>query len=224
MRILIVEDSERLRKNISTALKRTGYAVDCAEDGETGTWYALNNDYDAIILDIMLPKRNGLEILDELNRKSRVTPVLLLTARDTVEDRVHGLDRGADDYLTKPFALEELLARVKVLCRRKYQARNPQFSIGNLTIETSAKSVHCEDREIQLKPREYAVLELLALRAGEVVSRSEIENHIYDDLADPMSNVVESAISILRKKMSESGVNARVTTRRGQGYLLQPPE
>jgi len=222
MRLLIVEDSDRLRQTLATALRKSGYAVDAAADGEEGQWLAENNAYDAIVLDIMLPKRDGLAVLAGLRRKKIDTHVLLLTARDTVADRVQGLRAGADDYLIKPFALDELLARVEALCRRAYGAKQSLMQIAGLEIDTAARAVRRDGRPVPLSAREYSLLEYLAKRRGHIVTRAEIEAHIYDEAVDPMSNVVDSAICILRKKLEAGAAAAAplIHTRRGQGYIL----
>jgi DNA-binding response OmpR family regulator len=222
MRILLVEDSQRLRKSVGTALRRTGYAVDVSGDGEEGLWFAKSNDYDAVILDVMLPKLDGLSLLKQLREGGKAMHVLLLTAKDTVQDRVHGLRLGADDYLTKPFALEELLARVEALCRRAYGSKQSRIVIADLEIDTTAKEVFLRGTPVALKPREYQLLEYLARRTGEVVTRSEIETHIYNDEVDPVSNVVESAICSLRRKLGEVDATPLIHTRRGLGYILKP--
>lgn len=221
MRVLLVEDSPRLQQTVGTALRRSGFAVDVAGDGEDGLWQAEANDYDAIVLDIMLPKRDGLDVLRTLRAAGRATPVLLLTARDTVADRVHGLREGADDYLIKPFALEELLARVQAICRRKYRVASSRIEIDDLVIDTAARRVWRAQRVVELTAREYAILEYLAVRRGTVVSRTEIEEHVYDGQADPMSNVVDSAICLLRRKLADGGGAPLIHTRRGQGYVLE---
>lgn len=222
MRVLVVEDSPRLARNIATALRRSGYAVDTAADGEEGLWLAESHDYDAMVLDVMLPKRDGLDVLRTLRARSRPLHVLLLTARDTVADRVTGLQAGADDYLVKPFALEELLARVQALCRRAYGAKQPRLAIADLEINTSARTVQRGGQVLELTAREYQLLEYLARRRGEVVSRTDIEAHIYDGQTDPMSNVVDSAVCTLRKKLTNSvQAAALIHTRRGQGYVLE---
>jgi DNA-binding response OmpR family regulator len=195
--------------------------VDAAADGEDGLWFAQNCAYDAIVLDIMLPKLDGLSLLTELRRRGVTSHVLLLTAKDTVDDRVRGLQAGADDYLVKPFALEELLARVQALCRRTYGTKHPHIVVGDLEIDTTAREVRRAGQPVTLKPREYALLEYLALRRGEVVSRRDIETHIYDDHVDPMSNVVDSAISALRKRLAQPGAPALIHTRHGHGYVLK---
>jgi DNA-binding response OmpR family regulator len=221
MRLLLVEDSPRLQRSLTTALKKAGYAVDVAGDGEEGLWLATSNDYDTVILDLMLPRLDGLSMLERLRAGGKLTHVLLLTAKDTVEDRVRGLRKGADDYLVKPFALDELLARVEALCRRSYGTKRTRIVLGELIIDTAARAVSLGSTPVELTPREYALLEYLALREGQVVSRSEIEQHIYDDSADPLSNVVDSAICTLRKKMTPPGAKPLIHTRRGHGYVLE---
>ncbi len=221
MRVLLVEDSERLQRSVTSGLKKSGYAVDMAKDGTEGLWLAQSNDYDVIVLDIMLPGLDGLAVLERLRKANRNTHVLLLTAKDTVEDRVRGLRLGADDYLVKPFAFAELLARVESLCRRCYGQKKPKLIVCDLEIDTVRKTASRNGQSFDLSPREYALLEYLALRAGEVVSRAEIEQHIYDELTDPMSNVVDSAICSLRKKLSPHDGPNLIHTRRGLGYVLE---
>lgn len=221
MRILVVEDSVRLQRSLELALRRSGYAVDVAVDGEEGLWLAATHDYDAIVLDVMLPKRDGFAVVRELRAAGRDTHVLLLTARDTVPDRVQGLTAGADDYLVKPFALEELLARVQALCRRAYGRKAPRARIADLEIDSAARTVSRAGRAIELTAREFQLLEYLAHRRGEVVSRAEIEAHIYDGAINPMSNVVDSAICLLRRKLANTPQAAPlIHTRRGAGYVL----
>jgi DNA-binding response OmpR family regulator len=195
--------------------------VDVSGDGEDGLWRAETTDYDAVVLDNQLPKLDGLSLLQKLREKGKNTHVLLLTAKDTVEDRVRGLQRGADDYLVKPFALEELLARVEALCRRAYASKQPRLIIGDLEIDTVAKEVFRAGHPVKLMPREYLLLEYLVRRAGQVVSRPEIEAHIYNEEVDLMSNVVESAISSLRKKISAPNPAPLIHTRHGLGYVLK---
>jgi len=221
MRVLVVEDSPRLQRTIGTALRKSGYAVDLAGDGEEGLWMAESHDYDVILLDIMLPKRDGLSVLGEMRQRGKETHVLLLTARDTVPDRVRGLRAGADDYLVKPFALEELLARVESLCRRAYGTKQALITVADLEIDTLGRRVRRGGREIELSAREYLLLEYLARRRGQVVSRAEVEEHIYDEQVDPMSNVVDSAICCLRKKLAVGGDSSLIHTRRGLGYALE---
>jgi DNA-binding response OmpR family regulator len=222
MRLLLVEDSERLRGSVAHALRHSGYAVDDTGDGQDGLWMATENTYDVVILDIMLPGLDGLSILDRLRAGGKETPVLFLTARDTVSDRVEGLRRGADDYLIKPFALEELLARIDALARRAYQKADPKLTLGDLELDTTSKSASRAGTAIDLTAREYAILEHLMLRQGAVVSRTEIEEHIYDEMVSPMSNVVDSAICTLRRKIAVGSESAPlIHTRRGQGYVME---
>jgi DNA-binding response OmpR family regulator len=216
MRVLLVEDSARLRSSLGRGLKRSGYAVDTSSDGEEGLWLAQSNPYDVIILDLMLPRLDGTTLLRRLRAQGLTTHVLILTAKDTVEDRVRGLQVGADDYLVKPFAFEELLARVQALCRRSYQRKSPQIFLGDVVVDTAGRAVTRNGRAVTLTPREYRLLEYLARRAGEVVSRSEIEEHIYGGEAELMSNAVDAAICNLRRKLSAS----LIETRRGHGYVL----
>ena len=221
MRVMLIEDSVRLQESVGRGLRLSGYAVDVVGNGIEGLWSAASNDYDVIILDIMLPGLDGLSLLQQLRAKGKTTHVLLLTAKDSVEDRVQGLKMGADDYLIKPFAFEELLARVQALCRRSYQRKNPCLAVGDLRIDTASRTVSRNGLPLDLTQRELMLLEYLALRSGEVVSRSEIETHLYPDHVDIMSNVVDSAVCILRKKISAPGKPPLILTRRGHGYLLQ---
>lgn len=220
MRILLVEDARQLRESLGLGLRKAGYAVDASADGEEGLWLAESNPYDVIILDLMLPKLDGLSVLKRLREQGLNTHVLILTARETVADRVQGLKAGADDYLTKPFALEELLARVEALIRRGRETKNPALAVGDLTIDTGAHTVSRNGRSVALTPREYAVLEFLAHRQGQPVSRTDIEEHIYDENADLFSNVVDSTICTLRKKLQDAGCPPVIHTRRGLGYVL----
>jgi DNA-binding response OmpR family regulator len=221
MRVLLIEDSERLRTSLVRGLTAAGLAVDAAGNGEDGLWQAETITYDVIILDLMLPGLDGLSVLRRLRAKGQSTHVLILTARDSVEDRVRGLQTGADDYLVKPFAFDELLARVQALCRRGYQRKDPLLAIGDLQINTTARQVTRQGQLIELTPREFMLLEYLALRHGEVISRTEIEAHIYSDTDNLMSNVVDSAICSLRKKISPPGTGQLIHTRRGMGYVLE---
>ncbi|MDZ4859266.1 MAG: response regulator transcription factor [Candidatus Hydrogenedentes bacterium] len=223
MRVLLVEDSKRLQTYIAKGLRAAGCVVDVAIDGEEGLWLATENEYNVIILDLMLPKMDGISVLRQLRAHKRKTHVLILTAKDTVPDRVHGLEQGADDYLVKPFAFEELLARTQALARRSYGRKDARIAIGDVTIDTTRRTVSLNETSLDLRPREYALLELLALRQGEVVTRTEIEQHIYDDLAEPSSNVVDAAICILRKKIDAPTGPSLIQTRRGIGYVLEGP-
>lgn len=220
MRILLVEDYEPLRNAVAQGLREAGFAVDVTGDGEEGLWYGLSNDYDAIVLDIMLPGVDGLTILRRLRQKKQTVPILLLTARDRVEDRVCGLDGGADDYLVNPFAFDELLARIRALVRRGYGRKNPIISIGDLKIDTAKRTVSRRGISLSLTAREYALLEYLALRAGEVVSRTDIWEHVYDFHSMAESNVVDVYIGYLRKKIERPEWPRLIHTHRGQGYML----
>lgn len=183
---------------------------------------AQNNPYDAAILDIMLPRLDGLSVIRRLRETGNSTPAIFVTARRNLEDRVTGLRCGADDYLVKPFEIRELLARVEVLCRRSYKQSSPEIRVADLTLNTASKMVQRGGFPVELPAREYAVLEFLVMRAGNVVSRSEIEEHIYDSLAVPMSNVVDSTICSLRRKLSTyQNAPDLIHTRRGQGYILE---
>ena len=217
MRALVVEDSLPIRTAIRDGLAEQGFAVDVAANGEDGLWLAEQNPYDIIVLDIMLPLIDGLEVLRRLRGKGSKVAVLLLTARDTVEDRVTGLDTGADDYLVKPFAFAELLARVRTLVRRRYDAKDPVLRVDDLVIDTVKRRVKRGEASVALSPREYALLEYLALRAGELVTRTDIWEHVYDFRSDAQSNVVDVYVSYLRKKL---GPPSLIHTRRGQGYVL----
>ncbi len=222
MRILLVEDSVRLRDTLCLALRRSGYAVDATGDGREGLEMAEDHNYDAAILDIMVPSLDGLSLLKQLRDGGDETPVMFLTARDAIDDRVAGLRSGADDYLVKPFALDELLARVEVLCRRRYQQAVSELVMSDLRLDSSGRSAKRGDVVLDLTAREFALLEHLMMRAGQVVTRTQIEAHIYDDMVSPMSNVVDSAICALRKKIAVSDDSVPlIHTRRGQGYVME---
>jgi DNA-binding response OmpR family regulator len=220
MRVLLVEDYLPLVEAVSEGLREAGFAVDVASDGNTGLWYATSNDYDVVILDLMLPGINGLTLLERLRKGGHSSHVLILTAKDTTEDRVRGLNLGADDYLVKPFAFQELLARVRALVRRKYQAKNPTVTVEDLEIDTTSKTVRRGGRRVELSPREYALLELLAARAGEVVTRTDIWEHVYEFHSTAESNVVDVLIGHIRRKVDGPGLPKLIHTRRGHGYLL----
>jgi DNA-binding response OmpR family regulator len=220
MRVLLIEDYLPLQKSLTKGLRESGFAVDVTGDGEEGLWYAMSNDYDVIILDIMLPKLDGLSILKQLRAKNKNNHILILTAKDTVEDRIKGLDLGADDYLVKPFAFKELLARLRALMRRRYEHKCPDIKISDLHIDTASRRVWRGDDEIILTSREYMLLEYLARRAGEVVSRTDIWEHIYEFNSEATSNVVDVYIGYLRKKLETQGKPALIHTIRGRGYML----
>jgi two-component system, OmpR family, copper resistance phosphate regulon response regulator CusR len=220
MRVLLVEDDVRIANFVAKGLRENAYAVDTAVDGEAGLYQAEINEYDVIILDVMLPKKDGFEICRELREKNNKTPIMMLTARDAVEDKVSGLDFGADDYLTKPFAFNELLARIRALLRRNKEIRPAKIVIADLEIDTSAQRIWREGREISLTTKEYALLEYLAREKGKVVGREEISTHVWDENFDAFSNLIEVYVKRLRSKMDEGFAVQLIHTRRGAGYIL----
>jgi DNA-binding response OmpR family regulator len=224
MRVLIVEDYAPVREAVVQGLSEAAFAVDAADNGEDGLWLAEGNPYDVIVLDVMLPKLDGLSVLRTLRGGGCEAGILLLTARDAVADRVAGLNAGADDYLVKPFAFEELLARVKVLTRRRYRQPAAVISVGDLLIDAAAQKVSRGGERIELTRREYALLHYLAVRQGENVSRTEIWENVYAFDSDAHSNVVDVYIRYLRKKLDRPGAPALIHTRRGFGYCLDCKE
>ena len=216
MRVLVVEDEPDLLRVVTATLREDGYAVDTSEDGEDALYKAKAWEYDAIVLDVMLPKLDGWTVLQRL-RESKSTPVLMLTARDTVEDRVRGLNSGADDYLVKPFALTELLARLRALIRRSAGQAVPVIEIGEVRIDTVSKSVSRNEHLVALTAMEYALVELLALHRQKLVSRTTIYDHLFDEDDDSLSNLVDVHVSNIRKKLGRDFI----TTRRGQGYVIE---
>ncbi len=220
MRVLVVEDYHVLRDALASGLKHLGYAVDATGDGAEGLWHAENHPYDVVILDLMLPKLGGLELLRRVRAGGNTVPVLVLTAKDSVDDRVAGLDHGADDYLVKPFAFEELAARLRALVRRRYDRDVAVIRIADLEIDTLKRSVQRGGVIVPLSAREYALLEYLANRAGHVVTRTEIWDHVYDAADEPWSNVLDVHISHLRRKIDQGRTTKLIHTRRGLGYLL----
>jgi DNA-binding response OmpR family regulator len=219
MRILIVEDSQPLRESLRIGLAREGFAVDVSADGEGGLSQARSNPYDVLVLDLMLPRLDGMEVLARLRDKPDRPHVLVLTARDRLHDRVRGLNAGADDYLVKPFAFEELLARIHALVRRRYQERSPIVHVGALSIDVVGRTATLDGSVLDLTAREYSVLEYLVLRRGQVITREEIEDHIYGVHKLPSSNAVDSTICVLRAKLGPAG-HELIRTRRGHGYFL----
>ncbi|MGC9259202.1 MAG: response regulator transcription factor [Phycisphaerae bacterium] len=222
MRVLVVEDFKTLRESIGQALREQMYAVDEASDGRLALWHLQSGHVDVVILDLMMPGVDGFQVLKAMEKMKARPAVLILTARDTVDDRVKGLDAGGDDYLTKPFALEEMLARVRALTRRRYQIASSRLNIGTLDIDLNARRVFRGKKEIELSAREYAILEYLAMRQGEIVSRSDIWEHVHGDDSLPESNVVDVFVSLLRKKIDSESNEHLIHTRRGQGYMLGP--
>jgi DNA-binding response OmpR family regulator len=222
MRLLLIEDSVRLRTTLAKGLSKAGYAVDAAADGREGLWLATENDYDVIVLDLMLPEIDGLTVLQTLRERGKAAHVLILSAKDLVEDRIQGLSLGADDYLVKPFSFDELCARLQALVRRSYQVKNPRICVGALEINTAARSVAFSRREVKLTAREYRALEILVLRLGEVVSRQTLWEHLYPFDSNAASNVVDVTVYSLRKKLDPQNPQGLIKTRRGEGYVIEP--
>jgi two-component system copper resistance phosphate regulon response regulator CusR len=221
MRILLVEDEPDAALMIAKGLREQSFAVDVSADGEHAAHQAYETNYDAIILDVMLPKRDGLAVCRQIRARGAVTPILLLTALDAVEARIAGLDSGADDYLTKPFAFGELLARLRAIIRRGTRPIVPEIlTVADLTIDTRAREATRDARAIRLTAREYALLEFFARRAGEVITRPEIAEHVWDEQYDPFSNVIDVYVQRLRRKLDGPGERSLIATRRGEGYVL----
>lgn len=215
MRVLVVEDEPDLLRVLAKSLREAGYAVDTAADGEEGLFKATSWDYDVIVLDIMLPKLDGWQVLQRL-RPRKSTPVLILTARDALGDRVRGLDSGGDDYLIKPFERDELLARLRALIRRAAGKASATIELGDVVLDLAARTLTRAGEPISLTAREYALVELLALHRGELVTRTMIYEHLFDENEDTLSNLVEVHVANVRKKLGKDFI----TTRRGQGYLI----
>ena len=216
MRLLVVEDEPDLLAGLARALRKQGYAVDTAADGEDGLDKAKTTDYDAIVLDVMLPRLDGWELLARL-RETKATPVLMLTARDRTADRVRGLDTGADDYLIKPFDIPELLARLRALIRRSARQSRPGIDLGEVHIDTTARTVTRAGELVTLTAREYVVLEYLALHRGEVVTRTALYEHLFDENDATLSNILDVHVFNLRKKLGQEVI----LTRRGHGYCIE---
>ncbi len=216
MRILLVEDEHDLRRTLARALTDEHFVVDASADGEDGLYRALEIEYDAIVLDLMLPKKSGEEVLDALRHAGRTTPVILLTARDAKDDRVGGLNRGADDYLTKPFLIEELVARIRALIRRASRSPSPLLVAGSVKVNLAARRVYRDEQEIELTAREYSIFELLMRRRGDVITRTTLSEHLYGDDNELISNAIDVHVASLRRKLGA----ALIQTRRGSGYLI----
>jgi DNA-binding response OmpR family regulator len=224
MRILIVEDEKKMASFLERGLKEEHYAVDIAYDGEKGWEYAMTNEYDLLILDWMLPKMSGVELCHKFRKEGKITPVLILTAKDSVEDKIKGLDQGADDYLTKPFSFEELLARIRALLRRPPHITDKTvLQCANLKLDLIKRQAWAGEQEIALSQKEFALLEFLMRHAGEVVSRTAIAEHVWDLHFDPMSNTIDVYINFLRKKIGETPSKSKIETIRGTGYRLACP-
>ena len=222
MRALIIEDDGTIAEFVARGLRESGFAVDQAADGEEGLEAALQQPYDVAIVDLMLPKRDGLAVIDELRRRGRTTPVLILSARRTVDDRVRGLQAGGDDYLTKPFAFAELLARVQALVRRATRAPEPTtLTVGDLSLDLLTRKVTRAGTSIDLRPREFALLEYLMRNAGKVVSKTMILSHVWDYNFDPQTNIVDVLVSRLRDKIDRPFETKLLQTVRGVGYVLR---
>jgi two-component system, OmpR family, response regulator len=216
MRILIIEDEPDLLASLAQALREEGYAVDTAANGQDGLFNAEGTDYDAIVLDVMLPGMDGWEVLGRL-RKIKKTPVLMLTARDQSRDRVRGLDTGADDYVVKPFDLEEVFARLRALIRRSANKATNVIQIGEVKIDTAARHVFLQDQLMELTAREYSLVEFLALHRGKVVTRTELYEHLFDENESSLSNLLDVHVSNVRKKLGAEFI----ATRRGHGYCVE---
>lgn len=223
MRILVVEDNHRLNQSLTSSLVHEGYSVDSAYDGQEGQDLAEMTPYDLILLDILLPQKDGLEVCRDLRRRRIQTPILLLTARDSIDDRVQGLDCGADDYLVKPFAMRELLARLRALLRRQQPYKQGQLEVGGLTIDPITHTVEREGRPLDLTPKEFALLEYLMYHPNQVVTREMIEQHIWNYDFECESNVIDVYVRRLRRKIDDPFAVKLLTTVRGVGYRLQPP-
>jgi two-component system copper resistance phosphate regulon response regulator CusR len=221
VKVLVVEDSERLARSLQRGLGKLGYAVDLAASGDDGLAFAETYDYDVVVLDLMLPGLPGLEVLRRLRAGGRGAHVLILSARDRVEDRVKGLQLGADDYLVKPFAFDELSARIQALVRRRYQARRPVIRLGSLEIDTTGRRVLRNGEAVHLTPGEYRLLEFLAYQPGRPFSQEQLLEHLRPSDADVSSNVIEVLVSGLRRKIHARGEPPVVRTRRGFGYFVE---
>jgi DNA-binding response OmpR family regulator len=221
MRVLLVEDHQPLVRVLKQGLEEEGFAVDAAKDGEEADYKARTAEYDVIVLDVMLPKEDGLSLLKRWRKDGMKTHVLMLTAKSSIEDKVKGLDTGADDYLTKPFELEELLARLRALVRRGHEVKDPILRIHDLEIDTAGHTVRRKGQEIHLTPREYALLEFLAFHRGQVVSRTMIWEHLYSEEDENTSNVVDVYIRYLRNKIDKGFDPPLILTKWGEGYQLK---
>jgi DNA-binding response OmpR family regulator len=220
MRLLLVEDEARIAHFVAKGLREESYAVDVVGNGKDALYQTEINDYDVVILDVMIPGLDGIATCRAIRAKGKRIPILMLTARDGVRDRITGLDAGADDYLTKPFEFGELLARLRALLRRPRELRSPQIVVDDLVLDTASQTVKRGNRAIPLTAKEYALLEFLARNAGRVIGRAEIAEHVWDESFDPFSNLIEVYINRLRRKIDEGTANPLLQTRRGSGYIL----
>ena len=224
MRILVIEDEAKVASFIRRGLEAEGYSVDVAPDGEAGLTQAFDHEYDLVILDVMLPKRDGLSVLQEMRRHKLHVPILMLTARDTVADKVIGLDRGADDYLTKPFAFEELLARIRVLLRRGSSLSLSTLSVADLELDLVSREVTRAGTRIELTAKEFALLEFFLRHPGRVLSRALIAQHVWGVDFDTFTNVIDVYVNYLRKKIDVGFPTKLIHTVRGVGYAIKEPE
>src|SRR5712692_4910299 len=220
MRILVVEDDSRIANFVAKGLREQAYAVDLTANGEDALFQASINSYDLAILDVMIPAPDGFEVCRRLRQSGLRFPILMLTARDATDDRVKGLDSGADDYLTKPFEFRELLARLRALLRRPNELRPPRIVVGDLELDTASQTAKRGARSIPLTAKEYALLEFFARNVGRVIGRSEIAEHVWDETFDPFSNLIEVYVNRLRRKLGEEAGKPLLQTRRGSGYVL----
>ena len=223
MRLLLVEDDSRIARFVARGLQEQSYAVDVVSSGDEALYHVDINDYDVVILDVMIPGKDGFTTCRAIRGLGKRMPILMLTARDAVEDRIHGLDSGADDYLTKPFEFGELLARLRALLRRPKDVRPTQILVGDLELDTGSQTARRRNRSISLTAKEYALLEYLARNANRVIGRSEIAEHVWNETFDPFSNLIEVYVNRLRRKLGEENGNPLLQTRRGSGYILCAP-
>ena len=220
MKLLIIEDSQRLLRSLGSGLRKMGYAVDLVADGAEGLDYARLNEYDVIVLDLMLPTMDGLTVLQRLRALGKQTHILILSAKDQVADRIRGLQLGADDYMVKPFSFDELCARIQTLTRRRYGEKNPEIAVGALVLNTAARTVSRGEARVSLTPAEYCVFEHLALNRGRVFSKEQLIDAIHDSDSFPGPNVIEVLVCTLRKKIDADAGESVIETRRGHGYCI----
>ena len=220
MRLLLVEDDPRIARFVTKGLREQAYAVDVAGTGEEALYYAAINSYDVVVLDVMIPAPDGFQVCRELRNTGKRMPILMLTARDAVEDRIEGLDRGADDYLTKPFEFRELLARLRALLRRPSALQPSRLVVADLIVDTGGQTVSRGGKTIPMTAKEYALVEFLARNAGRVVGRAEIAEHVWDEEFDPFSNLIEVYVNRVRRKIDGGRAKPLLHTRRGAGYVL----
>jgi len=223
MRLLLVEDDSRIARFVTRGLQEQAYAVDVVGDGEDALYQVEINDYDLVILDVLIPGKDGFTTCRDIRDLGKRMPILMLTARDAIDDRIKGLDSGADDYLTKPFEFGELLARLRALLRRPTELRPSRIRIGDLEIDTGAQTARRGTRDIPLTTKEYALLEYLARNVNRVIGRSEIAEHVWDETFDPFSNLIEVYVNRLRRKLADENGQSLLQTRRGSGYILCAP-